>query len=203
MEEKDLILRCQQGDEAAFEALIRTHERKVYALCRRMCRNEDDALEAAQDAFLAVWRGIGSFREDAAFSTWLYRLATNACLDILRREKKRGGDVSLDDEEARLDVADTAPRPEEAAERAETRRMVREGLLALPDDYRQVLLLRETEQLSYQEIADVTGLELGTVKSRISRARLALRNYLAASGNFFERRTSNKAEHKRKEAERK
>lgn len=203
MEEKDLILRCQQGDEAAFEALIRTHERKVYALCRRMCRNEDDALEAAQDVFLAVWRGIGSFREDAAFSTWLYRLATNACLDILRREKKRGGDVSLDDEEARLDVADTAPRPEEAAERAETRRMVREGLLALPDDYRQVLLLRETEQLSYQEIADVTGLELGTVKSRISRARLALRNYLAASGNFFERRTSNKAEHKRKEAERK
>ena len=185
MEEKDLILRCQQGDEAAFEALIRLHEKKVYALCRRMCRDEDDALEAAQDAFLAVWRGIGSFREDAAFSTWLYRLTTNACLDLLRREKKRGGDVSLDDEEARLEARDSAPQPEEAVER------------------RQVLLLRETEQLSYAEIAEVTGLELGTVKSRINRARLALRNYLAASGNFFEYVPSKVTECHRKEAERK
>ena len=200
MEEKDLILRCRQGDEAAFEALIHLHEKKVYALCRRMCRDEDDALEAAQDAFLAVWRGIGSFRADAQFSTWLYRLATNACLDLLRREKKRGGDVSLDDEEARLEARDSAPQPEEAVERAET---VREALYALPDDYRQVLLLRETEQLSYAEIAEVTGLELGTVKSRINRARLALRNYLAASGNFFEYVPSKVTECNRKEAERK
>ena len=203
MEEKELIRRCRAGDEAAFEALIRLHEKKIYALCRRMCRSEDDALEAAQDTFLALWRGIGSFREDAAFSTWLYRLATNACLDILRREKKRTLDVSLDDEEARLDPVDASPQPEEAALRAETRRMVREGLCALPDDYREVLLLRETEQLSYQEIAEVTGLELGTVKSRISRARLARRNYLAASGNFFETPSSKVTECNRKEAERK
>jgi len=202
MEERELIIRCQQGDEAAFEALIRLHEKKVYALCRRMCRSEDDALEAAQDAFLAVWRGIGSFRADAAFSTWLYRLATNACLDLLRREKRRGETVSLDDEEgAPPEPADAAPQPEEALERAETQRMVREALLALPDDYREVLLLRETEQLSYAEIAEITGLELGTVKSRISRARLALRNYLAASGNFFERGASKVTECNRKEAE--
>ena len=203
MEEKDLILRCQRGDEAAFEALIRLHEKKVYALCRRMCRDEDDALEAAQDAFLAVWRGIGGFRADAAFSTWLYRLATNACLDVLRREKKRGADVSLDDEEARLDPADSAPRPEDAAERAETRRLVREAVGALPDDYRQVLLLREFEQLSYAEISEIAQLDIGTVKSRISRARQALRNYLAASGNFFDIAPSKVTECHRKEAERK
>ena len=203
MEEKDLILACQHGDEAAFEALIRLHEKKVYALCRRMCRDEDNALEAAQDTFLAVWRGIGSFRADAAFSTWLYRLATNACLDILRREKKHGENVSLDDEERRLDPPDLSAQPQEAVERAETQRMVREALYALPDDYRQVLLLRETEQLSYAEIAEVTGLELGTVKSRISRARLALRNHLAASGNFFELAPSKVTECNRKEAERK
>ena len=191
MEEKELILRCRRGDEAAFEALIRAHEKRVYTLCRRMCRNEDDALEAAQDTFLAVWRGIGAFRADAAFSTWLYRLAANACLDLLRREKKRGGDVSLDGGESQLALADGAPLPEEAAIRADPRRMVREALYALPDDYRQILLLRETEQLSYQEIAEVTGLELGTVKSRISRARQALRDHLAASGNFFERSSSN------------
>lgn len=196
MEEKELILRCQQGDETAFEALIRLHEKKVYTLCRRMCRDEEDALEAAQDTFLAVWRGIGSYRADAAFSTWLYRLATNACLDLLRREKRRGGEVSLDDEEARLDPADTAPQPEEAAEREETRRMVREGLYALPDNYRQVLVLRELEQLSYTEIAEAAQLDVGTVKSRISRARTALRNYLAAGGNFFERGASKKIEGK-------
>ena len=202
MEERELIIRCQQGDEAAFEALIRLHEKKVYALCRRMCRSEDDALEAAQDAFLAVWRGIGSFRADAAFSTWLYRLATNACLDLLRREKRRAETVSLDDEEgAPPEPADAAPQPEEALERAETQRMVRAALLALPDDYREVLLLRETEQLSYAEIAEITGLELGTVKSRISRARRALRNYLAASGNFLERGASKVTECNRKEAE--
>ena len=190
MEEKDWILRCQQGDEAAFEALIHLHEKKVYALCRRMCRNEDDALEAAQDTFLAVWRGIGGFRADAQFSTWLYRLATNACLDLLRREKKHGGDLSLDDAEAPVDPPDPAPQPEEAAEREEARRLVREGLYALPDQYRQVLILRELEQLSYAEIAEAAQLDVGTVKSRISRARQALRNHLAASGNFFERDAS-------------
>ena len=201
MEERELILRCQQGDEAAFETLIRLHEKKVYTLCRRMCRSEDDALEAAQDAFLAVWRGIGSFRADAAFSTWLYRLATNACLDLLRREKRHGDAVSLDDEGAPAEPVDRAPLPEEALERAETQRMVREALLALPDDYREILLLRETEQLSYTEIAEITGLELGTVKSRISRARQALKNYLSASGNFFERGASEVTECNRKEAE--
>jgi len=201
MEEKELIARCREGDEAAFEALVHMHEKKVYALCRRMCRDEDDALEAAQDAFLALWRGIGSYRADAAFSTWLYRLVSNACLDLLRREKKRTGDVSLDDEEARIDAPDSAPLPEEVVERAEMMRMVREGLMALPDEYRQVLVLRETEQLSYTEIAAVTGLELGTVKSRINRARQALKNYLTASGNFFERYPSKVTECNRKEAE--
>jgi len=200
MEEQELILRCQQGDEAAFEALLHLYEKRVYTLCRRMCRTEEDAMEAAQDAFLAVWRGIGAYRADAAFSTWLYRLATNACLDLLRREKKRGGDVSLDDDEAMPDRRDPAPLPDELAERAEEQRAVREGVLALPADYRAVLLLRETEQLSYAEIAEATGLELGTVKSRISRARHLLRNYLTADGNFFAERASKVTECNRKEA---
>ena len=201
MDEQELIQRCRRGDEAAFETLRRRYEKKVYALCRRMCRDEDDAMEAAQDAFLAVWRGIGSFRADARFSTWVYRLTANACLDLLRREKKRGGDLSLDREECVAEPADPSPTPEELAERQETRRLVREALRALPDDYRAVLLLRELGQLSYAEIADATGLELGTVKSRISRARLALRNNLAASGNFLESGASKVTECNRKEAE--
>ena len=184
MEEKELIRRCRQGDEAAFEALIRLHEKQVYTLCRRMCRDENDALEAAQDTFLAVWRGIGSFRADAAFSTWLYRLASNACLDLLRREKRHAGAASLDDPDAPLDPPDPSPQPEEAAERAETRRMVREGLLSLPEHYRQALILREMEQLSYAEIAQIAQLDVGTVKSRIYRARRKLCEFLAGDGNI-------------------
>lgn len=159
-------------------------------------------MEAAQDAFLALWRGIGSYREDASFSTWLYRLTVNACLDLLRREKRRGDELSLDGEDAPADLRDTRPGPEEAAERAETRLLLREAMLSLPPEYRQILLLRETEQLSYAEIEAVTGLAAGTVKSRLSRARLALRNALAAGGNFFGRAASNRGENTGKEAER-
>ena len=112
---------------------------------------------------------------------------------MLRREKKHTGDVPLDDGENPVDPPDPAPQPEEAVERAETQRMVREGLYALPDNYREVLILRELEQRSYAEIAQ---LDVGTVKSRISRARAALRNYLAASGNFFDRAASKKTERK-------
>ena len=84
MNEQDLILRMQEGDETAFEALVRLYEKKVYTLCRRMCANEEDAQEAAQDTFLAVWRSVGSFRQESSFSTWLYRLCSNICIDFLR-----------------------------------------------------------------------------------------------------------------------
>lgn len=185
MDESKLIHAARSGDEAAFEQLVRLHEKKVYNLCLRLCGDPEDAAEAAQDAFLALWRSLGSFREDAALSTWLYRLASNACIDLLRRNKRTVEGVSLDDEELRLEVRDTAPTPEQHVERQETLRAVREGLSTLPPEYRQVLVLRELHQLSYAEIADIASLEVGTVKSRISRARQLLRNYLAASGNFF------------------
>ncbi|MDO4812727.1 MAG: sigma-70 family RNA polymerase sigma factor [Eubacteriales bacterium] len=199
MEERDLILRVQERDEAAFEALVRLYEKKVYTLCRRMCGNEEDAQEASQDAFLAVWRAIGTFRQESSFSTWLYRLATNACIDLLRRNKRSGGSVSLDDEETAPELVDTRPLPQQELERRETQRLVEDGLRALPDDYRAILLLREVQGLSYAEIAQVTQLELGTVKSRISRGRILLRNYLTASGNFFEIAASKVTECNREE----
>ena len=109
---------------------------------------------------------------------------------LLRRNKRTVDGVSLDDEDVHLEVRDRAPTPEEHVEGRETQRLVREGLAALPEDYRRVLVLRELHQLSYAEICEVTELELGTVKSRINRARLLLRNYLAADGNFFEKPAS-------------
>lgn len=104
MNERELIARLQKRDEAAFEELIRQYEKKVYTLCFRMCGNSEDAEEAAQDAFLALWRGIDRFRQESSLSTWIYRLATNACIDTLRRRKKQSGSVSLDDEELFVDA---------------------------------------------------------------------------------------------------
>ena len=190
MDERELIARLQKRDEAAFEELIRQYEKKVYTLCFRMCGNSEDAEEAAQDAFLALWRGIDRFRQESSLSTWIYRLATNACIDTLRRRKKQSGSVSLDDEELFVDAVDTSPQPQETVEHREAQKLLQEGLSALPEEYRNILLLREVEGLSYSEISETLELELGTVKSRISRGRTLLRNFLSVSGNFFEKSAS-------------
>lgn len=199
MNERELIARLQKRDEAAFEELIRQYEKKVYTLCFRMCGNSEDAEEAAQDAFLALWRGIDRFRQESSLSTWIYRLATNACIDTLRRRKKQSGSVSLDDEELFVDAVDTSPQPQETVEHRETQKLLQEGLSALPEEYRKVLILREIEGLSYTEIAESASIELGTVKSRISRGRSFLRNFLSGNGNFFEIASSKVTECNREE----
>lgn len=199
MNERELIARLQKRDEAAFEELIRQYEKKVYTLCFRMCGNSEDAEEAAQDAFLALWRGIDRFRQESSLSTWIYRLATNACIDTLRRRKKQSGSVSLDDEELFVDAVDTSPQPQETVEHRETQKLLQEGLSALPEEYRKVLILREIEGLSYTVIAESASIELGTVKSRISRGRSLLRNFLSGNGNFFEIASSKVTECNREE----
>lgn len=180
---------ARQGDQEAFERLVRAYEKRVFALTLRMCGNAEDAAEAAQEAFLAVWQGLKFFRGEASFSTWLYRLASNACVDLLRREGRHraAAGPSLNDEELDLAAADPAPTPQEAAERAELRRQIENGLRALPAEYRQVLILREMHQLSYEEIGQTLNLDPGTVKSRISRGRKRLRKILLENGNFSAR----------------
>ena len=177
---------ARRGDQEAFAQLVHLYEKRVYALTLRMCKNPADAEEAAQEAFLAAWQGLAFFRGESSFSTWLYRLASNACVDLLRREGRHqaAAGPSLDDEEASLDVADGTPGPQEAAERRELREQIEEGLRALTPEHRQVLLLREMHQLSYDEIADTLELDVGTVKSRISRGRRQLRKFLLEKGNF-------------------
>ena len=184
MTEQELVRAAAGGDTEAFERLVRTYENKIYHLALRMCGSADEAADIAQEAFLAAWRGLPSFRGEANFATWLYRLTSNAAIDYLRRQKKQRGDLSLDDEELGLDAVDTAPGPQDAAEGAELRSAVSEGLRRLGEDHRQVLVLREIQGLSYEEIAEVLALDLGTVKSRVSRARSALRKILLESGNL-------------------
>ena len=186
-QEQQWVDAARQGDQSAFEQLVRLYEKRVLALTTRMCKNPADAEEAAQEAFLSAWQGLPFFRGESSFSTWLYRLASNACVDLLRQEGRRqsAAGPSLNDEEARVDVPDPAPSPQEQAERSELREQIEAGLQALTPDHRQVLILREMHQLSYDEISKVLDVDVGTVKSRINRGRKQLRNFLLSSGNFL------------------
>ena len=184
MTEQELVRAAAGGDTEAFERLVETYENKIYTLALRMSGSPDDAGDIAQEAFLAAWRGLPAFRGEAGFATWLYRLASNAAIDYLRRQRKQRGELSLDDEELGLDALDAGPGPQDAAEGEEVRSAVAAGLGALSEGHRQVLVLRELQGLSYEEIAAVLAVDLGTVKSRISRARSALRKILLENGNL-------------------
>ena len=195
-QEQKWIHAAREGDQDAFAELVRLYEKKVFALTSRMCKNPEDAAEAAQEAFLAAWQGLPNFRGDAAFSTWLYRLASNACVDLLRREGRHrdAAGPSFNDDGVNLEVPDTAASPHDLAERSELRAQVEEGLATLSPEHRAVLILREIHQLSYDEISHILNLDTGTVKSRISRGRRQLRNFLLKSGNFSAAAPSNLAE---------
>ena len=181
MNELLLISRARGGDREAFGALVEQYRDNVYRLAYRMCGNAYDADEAAQEAFVAAWRALPNFRGDAKFSTWLYRLTTNAAIDVMRREKRHQtvGDGEM------MDLADDADSPQETVERTEQQEAVQKALATLSEEYREVLLLRYMEELDYAEIAEVLQLPSGTVKSRINRAKAALKTALLKSGNIF------------------
>lgn len=188
MTEAELVRAAQAGDSGAFEQLVRDNQNLVYNLAYRMTGDPEDAADLAQEAFLNAWKGLGKFQGQSSFSTWLYRLTSNACVDFLRRKKRRET-VSLtqedEEEEGRqTQIPDERYSPQRELERQEARRALEEGLAALSPEHRQVLLLREVEGLSYQEISRCLELEEGTVKSRIARARMSLRDFLTKSGNF-------------------
>ena len=198
MTEQELVLQAKAGDAAAFEQLMLASQDRVYTLCLRMTGDREDALDLAQETFLNAWRGLPSFQGNSSFSTWVYRLASNACIDFLRKRTRRQEQesaASLDGGEDSLpEPADPRGTPEEALERAELRRAVERGLQSLPEHHRQVLVMRELSGLSYQEISETLELDLGTVKSRIARARLALKNFFMQEGNLFPGPPSKKSE---------
>lgn len=180
MDEQKLIQQAQQGDQSAFGQLMTRYEKQVYHQALRLLANPEDAADVTQEVFFKVWRSLPSFLGDSSFSTWLYRLTDNAAIDLLRREKKRRGDASLDDADAQWDnlLADPAPTPERALEQQELQRAVADGLSKLSEEHRRILVLREINGLSYEEIGTILELTTGTVKSRIARARLALARLL-------------------------
>lgn len=187
MEDKEVIERVLAGDNDAFGLLVEKYQTKVYNLALRMCGNEDDAFDLSQDSFLRAWKSLGSFQFESSFSTWLFRLSSNICLDFLRAKKRRAAVsltmVSDEDEETQLDLPDSGPTPEEAALAAEDRQILMRAINSLPADQRQIITLRAINDLSYTQIAEILNIQEGTVKSRLSRARTALRNKLLQNGN--------------------
>lgn len=188
--EKKIIEKVLGGDANAFEELVLKYEKTVYNLALRMVGDRDDAFDMTQEAFIKAYGSLSSFRGDSKFSVWIYRIATNVCLDFLR-SKSRKQQVSLtvsddDDEDAQLDIPDPKADPEQQLIKKISMQSVEEGLKTLPDEQRQILVMRELGGMSYAEIGKALSLEEGTVKSRIFRARKRLCTFLLDSGNIPE-----------------
>ena len=185
-DESALIARVLAGDTEAFEPLVKEHQTNVYRLALRLLGSEADAADAAQDAFLKAYTSLSSFRGESRFSVWLYRLTNNVCIDMLRR-RRDAAPLEIEDDEGgltELPLPDERWDPERLAERAEDIRAVRTAIAALPADCREILTLREIGGLSYEELSAALDLELGTVRSRLNRARKRLADELMKSGNF-------------------
>jgi len=176
-QEVALVQRARAGDRAAFDELVRRHADGLYAVVVRLCASGQEAEEVTQEAFLRAWRGLPGFRGGSQFFTWLYRIGVN---EARRRSEPRRGErvVSLDEHRGR-DVPDGSMRPDDRAEQADLRCEIDRAIGALPVDHRAALVLRDIEGLSTAQAAAVLGLREAAVKSRLHRARAALRLALA------------------------
>ena len=193
MQDELLIRRAQRGDADAFEQLLLEHQKNVYNLCYRMAGSPDDAMDLSQETFLRAWRCLDQYQFASAFSTWLYRLCSNICIDFLRR-RRRQQTVPLtfedaDGEEQTYAVPDAQPLPEEQVELKLTHETLAAAMAQLLPEHQAVLQLRVVNEMSYEQIADVLDIQIGTVKSRLSRARNQLKKILER-GNLSRRTSS-------------
>ncbi len=176
--ESELVSKAQNGDRNAYGELVRTHSQGVLNVVYRMCGNSDLAEDAAQEAFIQAWLKISSYQKKASFKSWLYRIAVNAAVDMLRKEKRILPNTIED-----LNLSDSRPSPESLLASSEKAELIRGAVLSLPNASRAVLVLREYEGLSYQEIAESLEIPIGTVMSRLSYARKLLKEKLET--HFF------------------
>lgn len=186
-----LIKKSIDGDLDAFQDLIRSHQKKVYNIAFRMMGNEEDAKDMAQEALVKSFRYIKNFRMDSSFSTWLYRIATNTCLDELRKKKRKGDEISLSidkNEDTDMPVKELAIEktgPEQEFLKKERARILHEAIKTLSEDYKKVIVLRDINGFSYEEIAEICETNIGTIKSRINRGRNILREKLMEHKELF------------------
>lgn len=183
MDEQELIFQAKSGDTDAFEQLISPYMTKVYNIALGILGSVADADDAAQDAFIKAYRYIRGFEGNSSFYTWLYKIVYNCCLDAVRKKKRRpfgflsGNKVTYKDgNETEKEIIDTSPLPEEIFIRRETQEQIRLAISRLDENYSSIIILRDIEGLSYDDISKILGISLGTVKSRLSRARENLKN---------------------------
>ena len=172
------LRRAQKGDARAFERLVEPYEQMVWRVCWHYVNHIEDARDCAQEALFKAWKSISAYRGDCSLESWLYRICQSVCLDFLRRKKRRQEESADALREEGFDPPDDAPTPDEAAQKRQEREEVRRAIAALPEDMRTVLILYALEKKRYEEIAEITGTAVGTVKSRLNRARQKLTEML-------------------------
>lgn len=185
--DRDLVLACQKRDPAAFEELVKRHQRTVYALLYQLAPDWNDTSDLAQEVFIRIWRSINNLRNPSSFRSWLTQIVTNLFYDELRRRPRRVPTISMDINEdgddgdgasTTRDIPDNTALPDEIILSNELSEIIRLAMNKLPEQFRTAVVLRELEGLSYEEIAILTKTEMGTVKSRIARARTKLQELL-------------------------
>lgn len=191
LSETEIIELCKKGDRDAFNTLVEKYQTQVINIAYSMLSNREDALDAAQEVFVKIYKNIGGFKGKSSLSTWIYRIVSNVCNDILRKRRKNTNVISIstsaqeDDENKDFDITDTNPTPEELLELSEQQRVVRMAISELSDEYREIVTLCDIEQLSYDEISQILKCPVGTVKSRLNRARSALKKKLIKNRELF------------------
>lgn len=188
--ETELIERCQKGDREAFNELVEQYQSHVINIAYGMLSDGEDAYDAAQETFVKIYRNIGGFKGKSSLSTWIYRIVANVCNDMLRKRQRSAVVVSMsgtvsDEDDREMDITDNAPTPEEMAELNEEQRAVRIAISELSADHREIITLSDIEQLSYEEISEILKCPIGTVKSRLNRARSALKKKLLKNRELF------------------
>ncbi|MGE5453606.1 MAG: RNA polymerase sigma factor [Methylocystaceae bacterium] len=194
IEEQELLKKARSGDVLAFEQLVEKYQQKVYSLAFRYMGNEEDASDMSQEAFLKSYKSLRNFKGDSTFGTWLYRITTNVCLDELRRRKRRYQHFNIlsidepvatsDGDEVEKEIADSAPLQDTIIDRKEFSSYINAMLDQMKPEYRAVIILRDIMDFSYEEIAQVLDCSIGTVKSRINRARNLLKKKMVNQGLF-------------------
>ncbi len=174
-DDQALIARARKGDQKAFEALVNKYKNLVYSIMIRMVRNPQEAEDLTQEAFMKAFHAIHAFNEEYAFSTWLMKIATNNCIDFLRKKKLKtfsiDQPVQHKDDEIQMELPAAEPSPERELLSQEQRKLIQQAIEELPPLYRHVIVLRHQEEKSYEEIAEILDIPIGTVKARIFRAR--------------------------------
>lgn len=186
MDDKQILKKIKAGDRFAFAELVETYQSKVIHISYSMLSDYEDACDAAQEVFVKVFRSADSFRGDSSLSTWIYRITKNVCMDFLRKRKEKTVSIDEEKEDApKYDIPDTEHSPEQITEKNEIKRLVREALMSLDNDSRLIITLFDIEGLRYEEIASVLKIPVGTVKSRLNRAREKLKKILLKNREHF------------------